>query len=648
MPDSGTGDHGGNLVKQDPPRNPEEFQKGCLSGLGIKGYFLTAAAVLLIVVSLFLLRGNDDTPEWIGQPQPTPTTHPASPTQESTPARPIPQPLPTPTPLVDKELAAVVASVRPSVVKVSTRSGSGSGVIAQVDSAGNALIVTNHHVIEDGGEVTVIVGDTNRFPAVVLSSDRRKDLAVLKICCARFQAAALGDLGELPAGTTVFAMGYPLGISEASVTRGIVSRVYFDDAARRWLIQTDTPINPGNSGGPLFTTDGRVIGINTSAVRESKGEVVEGFGFAIGADTVREAIPQPVPTSVLRSTPTPRETPTATPVSTSTPVPTPGPTPTPVVVQDLAASEFALGDFVRVGNVVVGVLGWREWQGGITARKGSANFAVPGPGRTLVLVDLMLVNTSAAPLLIAGNGGSFALELKDSEDRTYRPEGFYGVRRSEGLEHYPVAPGERISGEVAFSIPLDAEGLVLTFAGDQEKAFFALGPGPETVDPPERIPGQAEIAVHLAGDTLDLGVVVLTVHGVSFSDRNADAGFRFAVVDYSVRNVSAEAINLDVGYYYGTVSISVKDLYGFVYGISPRFANELASPPIPEGNFAPGERKRGSIIFEVPRDARDLVVVFQPSFFLGVDSESGETVLVSDSFWPAKILIGIPDADNEA
>ena len=230
------------------------------------------AAALLIAGLFTLLRGSDDTPEPIVRPPPTPTTLPASPMPTSTSTRPTPAPLPTPTPLVNKELAAVVASVRPTVVKVSTRSGSGSGVIVQVDSGGNALVVTNHHVVDDGGAVTVIVGDTNRYTAAVLSSDGEKDLAILKICCARFQAAGLAESGELPAGTTVFAMGYPLGISEASVTRGIVSRVY-DDAVRRWLVQTDTPINPGNSGGPLFTTDGRVVGINTSAVRESRGRI---------------------------------------------------------------------------------------------------------------------------------------------------------------------------------------------------------------------------------------------------------------------------------------------------------------------------------------------------------------------------------------
>ena len=82
------------------------------------------------------------------------------------------------------------------------------------------------------------------------------------------------------------------------------------------------------------------------------------------------------------------------------------------------------------------------------------------------------------------------MELKDSEDRTYTREEFFlesrdfGTRRALGLaDDYAVAPGERISGEAGFAIPLDAEGLVFTFAGDQGKAFFALGAGSESVAP---------------------------------------------------------------------------------------------------------------------------------------------------------------------
>ena len=49
----------------------------------------------------------------------------------------------------------------------------------------------------------------------------------------------------------------------ATVTRGIVSAVRYDDVHRAWVIQTDAPINPGNSGGALFSQRGEVLGINT-------------------------------------------------------------------------------------------------------------------------------------------------------------------------------------------------------------------------------------------------------------------------------------------------------------------------------------------------------------------------------------------------
>ena len=81
-------------------------------------------------------------------------------------------------------------------------------------------------------------------------------------------------------------MGYPLGIDQASVTSGVVSRVAYEQQTQSWMVQTDAPINPGNSGGPLFTLDGQVVGINTSVLRESSSGIpVEGFRIChIGAD----------------------------------------------------------------------------------------------------------------------------------------------------------------------------------------------------------------------------------------------------------------------------------------------------------------------------------------------------------------------------
>ena len=91
----------------------------------------------------------------------------------------------------------------------------------------------------------------------------------------------------LKSGPDVVAIGYALGlVGPATVTKGIVSRVFDDDEKMRKLIQTDAAINPGNSGGPLFTLDGLVVGINTFILTNS-----EGLGFAIAESTIQEQIP---------------------------------------------------------------------------------------------------------------------------------------------------------------------------------------------------------------------------------------------------------------------------------------------------------------------------------------------------------------------
>ena len=205
------------------------------------------------------------------------------------------------------DLATVVERVRSSVVRVSTSSGTGSGVIVEVESNGSAVIVTNYHVIDGGGAVDVLVNDFDRYNATVLGFDASKDLAVLRICCsAGFLGSLLSSGTELADGSTVFTMGYPLGVGRATVTRGIVSGSWFDQQAGRWMVQTDAAINPGNSGGPLFTLAGEIVGINTLVIRDAgAGFSIEGFGFAVSAWTVQESLPAMMAGSKLGPTPTP-------------------------------------------------------------------------------------------------------------------------------------------------------------------------------------------------------------------------------------------------------------------------------------------------------------------------------------------------------
>jgi Do/DeqQ family serine protease len=163
----------------------------------------------------------------------------------------------------------------------------GSGVI--VDPSG--LVVTNHHVIDGMTDVKVALSDRREFPAKIVLSDPRTDLAVLQIDSKeRFPVLELGDSDAIEVGDIVLAIGDPFGVGQ-TVTQGIVSalartRVGINDYG--FFIQTDAAINPGNSGGALVDLDGKLIGINSAIVSRSGGSV--GIGFAIPVSMVKSVI----------------------------------------------------------------------------------------------------------------------------------------------------------------------------------------------------------------------------------------------------------------------------------------------------------------------------------------------------------------------
>ena len=158
-------------------------------------------------------------------------------------------------------------------------SGIGSGFIISPDG----LILTNAHVLTHAGEVTVKLTDRREFRAKVLGSDRRTDVAVLRIDAKGLPVVKIGKPSCLTVGEWVLAIGSPFGF-ENSVSAGIVSakgRSLPSDSSVPF-IQTDTAINPGNSGGPLFNAQGEVVGINSQIYSRSGG--FQGLSFAIPID----------------------------------------------------------------------------------------------------------------------------------------------------------------------------------------------------------------------------------------------------------------------------------------------------------------------------------------------------------------------------
>ena len=155
--------------------------------------------------------------------------------------------------------------------------GMGSGFVLRADG----YVLTNHHVVADADEVTVLLPDDRSYPAEVVGSDPRTDVAVLRIAARGLDPVELGDSDDLRVGQWVAAMGSPFGLT-STMTSGIVSatgRNSMGISDYEDFIQTDASINPGNSGGPLVDLQGRVVGINTAIFTRTGGSM--GIGFAI-------------------------------------------------------------------------------------------------------------------------------------------------------------------------------------------------------------------------------------------------------------------------------------------------------------------------------------------------------------------------------
>lgn len=164
--------------------------------------------------------------------------------------------------------------------------GAGSGVIISEDG----YIVTNDHVIEDSTKITVTLKDGKQYPATLVGTDPKTDIAVIKINEKSLTPATFGSSSYLKVGQEAIAIGNPLGQLGGTVTNGIISaldREIIIDGKVMNLLQTNAAINPGNSGGGLFNIKGELVGVVNS---KSSGSDVEGLGFAIPVDTAKTII----------------------------------------------------------------------------------------------------------------------------------------------------------------------------------------------------------------------------------------------------------------------------------------------------------------------------------------------------------------------
>ena len=170
------------------------------------------------------------------------------------------------------------------MVRVTAGRSAGSGFI--FDTEGDtAFVVTNHHVVEDEDAIDVRVENTRTYKATLLGYDSDKDVAVMSICCNSSFTALVWDSGaSAEVGDEVVAIGYPrASSSRVTATLGEVKNDWIGTSLG--YVSHDAPLNPGNSGGPLFSMEGKVLGVNTASSR-----ITEGLFYSVPYSTIEDKV----------------------------------------------------------------------------------------------------------------------------------------------------------------------------------------------------------------------------------------------------------------------------------------------------------------------------------------------------------------------
>jgi len=164
----------------------------------------------------------------------------------------------------------------------------GSGFFISRDG----YIVTNNHVVEDAEDITVTMESGDKYPAKLIGTDPRTDVALIKVKASDGKSFPFVEFEtkDPRVGDWVLAVGNPFGLG-GTVTAGIISAHNRDIGSGPYdYLQIDAAVNRGNSGGPSFDLDGKVVGVNTAIFSPSGGNV--GIAFDVPAALVQEVVTQ--------------------------------------------------------------------------------------------------------------------------------------------------------------------------------------------------------------------------------------------------------------------------------------------------------------------------------------------------------------------
>ena len=182
------------------------------------------------------------------------------------------------------------SSLQPNQMQSFNKGGLASGIVISKDG----LIMTAAHVVQVADAVVVRFLDGSMVGAKVVGSSPQADVALLQLnhLPDNLAVADLGDSDDVSIGDEIFVIGAPYGVDHTLTVGYMSGRRHPEAACKPFLpmefLQTDAAINKGNSGGPMFSMNGKVIGIVSRILSYSGGS--EGLGFAVSINTARELL----------------------------------------------------------------------------------------------------------------------------------------------------------------------------------------------------------------------------------------------------------------------------------------------------------------------------------------------------------------------
>ena len=174
--------------------------------------------------------------------------------------------------------ATAANAVKENIVKIINKCENGT-IIGTGFFNEDGYLITNSHVVDITGTITIEYYDKTTASATVISNDITSDVALLYVEDPKVLALPFANTMNLNITNTVLSLGYAYNLEgEASVTKGILSARR--SAAGVEYLQTDAAVSNGSSGGPLINAKAELVGMNSLASDNAS------IGIAISSESL--------------------------------------------------------------------------------------------------------------------------------------------------------------------------------------------------------------------------------------------------------------------------------------------------------------------------------------------------------------------------